>query len=118
VPSVSLDGLVLDMPHDLGREEATRRIELVTEDLSKGLLSSQSPRISRPGTHEIVLSGGKGNSSFEARIEIGAERVTVALTGQLELTRIALMIAGGEAGVRRRVRTEVEHALLERLAAA
>ena len=118
MPSVSLDGLVIDRIHGLALDEATRRIELAADDLSKGSLASTNPKISRPAPQQILLAAAKTGWSFEAQISIAVDKVTVELKGQLELSRIQMVLAGGESGVRKRVCSEVEQALNDRLGAA
>lgn len=118
MPAASLDGLVIDKPHALALEDITRRIELAADDLAKGMLSNHNPRIEKPAPQRILLSGGKGGSAFQAQISIEAQAVKVEVNGKLELSTLTLFAAGGEAGVRKRVRSEIEQALNERIAAA
>jgi hypothetical protein len=115
---VSLDGLRVEMSHALDQPEATRRMEQAARDLSKGSLAKLNPTVQAPAPDRIVLSGAKpGGSRFEADIRVAASQVIVEIRGALSLSFIEVTVAGGAAGVRKRVQAEVEKALRERLAA-
>jgi len=119
VAEVSLDGLSVEMAHALDLEEARRRIEDAARDLSEGSLKKQNPVIATPAPNRVVLSGkSERGSHFEAEIAVEERRIHVAIKGALALSRIEVTLAGGSAGVRRRVAAEVERALKERLEAA
>ncbi len=116
---VSLDGLEIEMPHALDLAEARRRIEEAARALSEGSLRKQNPVIQTPSPNRVVLSGkSERGSHFEAAIEVDTARVLVQIKGALLLSMIEVTLAGGSAGVRRRVQAEVERALKERFEAA
>lgn len=117
---VSLDGLHVEMPHALDLEEAKRRIEDAARDLSEGSLKKLNPVIESPAPNRVTLSGRKptGGSHFQAEIEVAESRIVVQIRGALALSMIEVGLAGGSAGVRRRVQAEVERALKEHLDAA
>lgn len=116
---VSLDGLLVEMAHALELEEARKRIEEAAHDLSQGSLKRQNPVITTPAPNRVVLKGANGKGShFEAEIEVQERRIVVHVSGALALSMIETTLAGGAAGVRRRVQAEVERALKERLEAA
>ena len=116
---VSLDGLEVEMAHALDLERAQRAIEDAAQDLSKGSLKNLSPVIASPSPNRLLLSGkSERGSHFEASIEVAQSRVLVQIKGALALSRIEVTLAGGSSGVRRRVQSEVERALKERLDAA
>src|SRR5438067_1569259 len=107
------------MTHALDLEEARRRIEDAARDLSEGSLKRQNPVIASPAPNRVVLTGrSERGSHFEAEIEVAERRISVQIKGAIALSRIEMTLAGGSAGVRRRVQAEVERALRERLEAA
>jgi hypothetical protein len=119
VAEVSLDGLSVEMAHALDLAEATKRIEEAARDLSQGSLKRQNPVVALPAPNRVLLKGKSDRGShFEADIEVAERRIVVQIRGALTLSLIEMGLAGGSAGVRRRVQAEVERALKERLEAA
>ena len=116
---VSLDGLHVEMAHALDLAEAAKRIEEAARDLSQGSLKRQNPVIATPAPNRVHLSGrSERGSHFEAEIEVAEACISVQIRGALTLSVIEVGLAGGSAGVRRRVQAEVERALKEHLEAA
>src|SRR5687768_5161395 len=99
------------MPHGLDADEAHRRIERAARDLSEGRFAKLKATVEAPAPGRVRLAGAREGSRFEADITIGAATVTVAIKGALELSFLEVTLAGGAAGVRRRVLAEVERAL-------
>jgi hypothetical protein len=119
VAEVSLDGLHVALPHALDLDEARKRIEEAARDLSEGSLKKQNPVIETPEPGRVRLRGrSERGSHFEAEIEVKEKTIEVAIKGALALSMIEVTLAGGQAGVRRRVQAEVERALKDRLEAA
>jgi hypothetical protein len=119
VAEVSLDGLQVEMSHALDLAEARRRIEDAARDLSTGSLKNQNPTIETPAPNRVVLAGrSQRGSHFEAKIDVLEKKISVQITGALALSMIEVTLAGGQAGVRKRVQAEVERALKEHLEAA
>jgi len=107
------------MPHALDLAEARKRVEEAARDLSEGSLKRTNPMIEAREQNRVVLKGRSDRGShFEAEIEVKVDSIEVAIKGALVLTMIEVTLAGGAAGVRRRVQAEVERALKERMEAA
>ena len=116
---VSLDGLHVALPHALDLAEARKRVEEAARDLSEGSLRKQNPVLETPEPGKVRLRGkSERGSHFEAEIEVKETSVEVEIKGALALSMIEVTLAGGQAGVRRRVQAEVERALKDRLEAA
>jgi hypothetical protein len=117
VAEVSLDGLEVMISHALDLEEAGRRIEGAARDLGEGSLKKHELELHSPAPDVVILRGKREGSHFEAEIKIAARAIVVSIRGSLVLSQIVVTLAGGQSGVRRRVRDEVENALRDRLVA-
>lgn len=103
---VMLDGLELEIPHDLSDEEAARRLEGVARELSRSW-SRWGVEVEPAEGGALRVAGSKGRARFSALLTCAPRKVEVKVQGNLELSFLELTVAGGEKGVRGRVRDEV-----------
>jgi hypothetical protein len=102
---VTLDGLELHVPHQLQGDDAARRLEGCAEELKRSW-SRWGVRVERAETG-LRVAGEKGQGRFAAHLSCEPGRIAVKVEGTLELSFLELTVAGGQKGVRDRVRDEV-----------
>jgi hypothetical protein len=116
VVNVSLDGLRIEVPHAVAPADVARKLYDFAEDLAENKFSEWAVTIERTDEVNLQLSGRRNGTHFDATVESRGGVAVVSLTGSLELALIKLTLAGGAAGVRRRVHDQLAATLQEHLA--
>lgn len=103
MPQVSLDGIRIEVPHARSVDEVRLELERFAQDLAQNRFPDWGVHLEREG-EKMLLKGERGGTHFRAIVLAEATRVTLDLGGKVELNFLKLTLAGGEQGVRERVR--------------
>ena len=107
---VPLDGILIDVPHSLAQDEVLREIEQFAQDLAENRFPDWGVRLERQDGR-MQLRGAHDGSAFEATVVAEAGRVVLELTGVVEIGYLKHKLAGGDQGVRDRVRATLAETL-------
>lgn len=112
---VSLDGLRIEVDHDADPAHLAERLEAFARDLAENKFADWGVKVLRDPAGHLSLAGRRDETHFDATIESNHGHAVVALTGQIELGRVKLTLAGGPDGVRQRVAAEIQKTLRHHL---
>ncbi len=115
MPQVPLNDLCIEIEHSYPPAQLANQLEAFAQDLTQNQFSEWGVRIERK-EEQLKLVGRRGGTHFDALVEPQEGRVRLSLAGSIELGRLKLTLAGGAAGVRRRVRDVITNALQRHLA--
>lgn len=92
-----------------------QQLQEFAEDLAKNKFSDWGIQIQPQGDGALKLLGDNAGTHFVADVRASDSLVTLALTGQVQLSRIKMTLAGGPDGVRRRVQDGIRQVLEKHL---
>jgi hypothetical protein len=113
LPTISLNGIRVEVPHSKSVEDMCQELERVAHSLAEKKFRSWAVRMERLESGALQLTGGQDGTHFRAELTAIEAKVVMALTGSVQLGRLKFTIAGGETGVRRRVTEGIEKTLRE-----
>jgi hypothetical protein len=111
---VRLDGIHIDVPHHLSPEEVLLELERFAQDLSENRFPAWGVHLERVDGR-MLLRGAHDGSRFEAVVVAETGRVLLELSGVVEIGFLKHMAAGGDSGVRDRVRSTLADTLTAHL---